>query len=454
MTRTLTDEHRQKLAEAAKRRYASSQTRKEQSERMKAVYVASPSLRKMHDATAIAKRSSSMKEKWQTEYRGKVLAARSTTEHRQLKSSQTKQQWQQSRDRLIESFKQSKRQHMTSENSKNLDNKEWLEEQNKTLTITEIANNLGCAQSTVSTAFKDHGIIPAVHRVDYMGGQNEIAEYIESLGLTVSRNNRKVIAPFEIDTYVETAKVGIEYHGSYWHSYDRPETHKEKSRHLFKSLACDAVGVRLIQVYDYEWQTKRDICKGIIANALGVTTKVMARSCDVCIPTPDEVTTFLRDNHIQGSVAYKIAVGLKQNGELIAVMTLGKSRFGSTWELLRLCTKVGVAIVGGAAKMWSHAQPLLPAGVVVKSYSNRRLFGGGVYKQLGFVEERTTLGYVYWQQGRVFSRLKFQKHRLPKMLATFDPLLTEAENMFANGYRRLWDAGQTAWLYTPTSAID
>ena len=39
------------------------------------------------------------------------------------------------------------------------------------------------------------------------------------------------------------------------------------------------------------------------------------------------------------------------------------------------------------------------------------------------------------------SRIQFQKHKLKDKLETFDPNITEWENMKANGYDRIWDCG-------------
>jgi len=48
---------------------------------------------------------------------------------------------------------------------------------------------------------------------------------------------------------------------------------------------------------------------------------------------------------------------------------------------------------------------------------------------------------------KVWSRNKFQKHKLEKQLDSFDPVKTEWENMKDNGYDRFWDCGNKVWLY-------
>jgi len=41
----------------------------------------------------------------------------------------------------------------------------------------------------------------------------------------------------------------------------------------------------------------------------------------------------------------------------------------------------------------------------------------------------------------LYSREKFQKHKLEKILTTYDKNLSESENMFKNKYLRIYDAG-------------
>ena len=40
-----------------------------------------------------------------------------------------------------------------------------------------------------------------------------------------------------------------------------------------------------------------------------------------------------------------------------------------------------------------------------------------------------------------------QKHKLPKLLEKFDVNKSEYENMKVNGWRRVWDSGNTKWVY-------
>ncbi len=66
-----------------------------------------------------------------------------------------------------------------------------------------------------------------------------------------------------------------------------------------------------------------------------------------------------------------------------------------------------------------------------------------MYYKLGF--KKISNGTPnYWYFGKEYlrlSRLKYQKHKLSKLINNFDPNKTEVENMKNNGYNRIFDCG-------------
>ena len=65
----------------------------------------------------------------------------------------------------------------------------------------------------------------------------------------VIHNDRTVLRPKELDIYIPELKIGIEYNGIYWHSFERSQN---KYMHRNKSIACKNLGVRLIHIYEFE----------------------------------------------------------------------------------------------------------------------------------------------------------------------------------------------------------
>lgn len=445
-------EHRQKLKDAALRRYQNPIERQIQSDRIKSLYHSTPSLHKMHGHEASKKRGKTLSTLWTTEHRVIETAKRISPEAVERSRAGAIRQWKTNRPALVESIRKAKRAHITKENQLLIENSDWLKEQNVTYTVTEISQRVGCAQSLVSNQFMKFGIIPKQHPISYTGGEQQVVDYLKSLGITnIIQRDRSVVAPLELDIYLPEFAVAIEYHGAYWHSYNHPESITEKRRHTIKDMVARANGIRLIQLWDYEWENQQDICKSIIRVALGKSISTGARLCELRQPTKLEVREFLQKNHIQGDRPYTLAVALYApiTNDMLMVMTFGKSRFRKcVWELLRFSTKLGYVIPGGAKRLWNAAIALIPTGTEIWSYSDKRLFTGKIYESLGFAWiHDTPPGYQYYLSGKPYSRMQFQKHKLATILPSFDITKTESENMFAAGYRRIWDAGQSVWSY-------
>lgn len=61
--------------------------------------------------------------------------------------------------------------------------------------------------------------------------------------------NKKILGNQELDIYIPSINLAIEYNGNYWHSF---EHNNDISYHLHKSLKCREKGIRLIHIYEFE----------------------------------------------------------------------------------------------------------------------------------------------------------------------------------------------------------
>jgi hypothetical protein len=259
-------------------------------------------------------------------------------------------------------------------------------------------------------------------------------------------NNRHIIHPFEIDIFIPELNLGIEYDGLYYHSERvRPNMYymlKEKVS-LIKSA-----NTRVIFINEQDWHDNMDICKSRICSALGKNKKIFARNCVVREISSVDSAKFINDNHMQGNVNASMRFGLFNNDSLVAVMTFAKPRFSTEdIEILRYCSLRNTNIIGGAGKLFAHLRANYKFNSVV-SYSDDRWGDGSLYKNLGFEKsESTGLSYFYFGKNKILSRYQCQKSKLPKLLDTFDQTKTEKENMQMNGYYRVWERGNTKWIF-------
>ncbi len=327
--------------------------------------------------------------------------------------------------------------------------REWLYDQHitKGLKMMEIAESLDVHQATVLRYLKYHNISVKYYSNSLM--EEDLVEWLKLSCDNVITNSRQIITPKELDVYLPDYKIAIEFDGIYWHSELQG---KDSNYHLKKTLACAEQGIRLIHVFENEWISKQDIVKSRLLSILNKNGKIYARKCEIRSLKHQEYTEFFEMTHIQGSVNASICYGLFYNNELVAAMSWSNSRFNANceYELLRFSNKLNTNVIGGASKLFAHfINNHSPSSII--SYSDIRWNTGNVYQQLGFeFQYNAKPNYFYFHSSdylTLCSRHQFQKHKLPNKLESFDSELTEWENMVQNGFDRIWDCGNSVWIW-------
>lgn len=262
----------------------------------------------------------------------------------------------------------------------------------------------------------------------------------------IVRNDRTLIGK-ELDIYIPDYKIAIECNGLYWHSELNGKT---SNYHIQKTKLCNENNIRLLHIWENDWNNKQPIVKSRLSSILGKNSTVYARKCVIKEVSATDSQQFLLKNHIQGKCASSIKLGLYENNELVSLMTFGKSRFTCKYdyELIRYCNKLGINVVGGASKLFKYfIKQYNPKNVV--SYSSIDFNTGEMYSHLGFRKIHSSCPAYYYTKNYLDleSRIKYQKHKLKKLLPNYDDSLSEWDNMKLNGYDRVWDCGNDVWLW-------
>lgn len=315
----------------------------------------------------------------------------------------------------------------------------------------EIAKSIEVTERTIYDHLKKNSIpLQKIKRSSY---ETEIQTWLESIGC-VPQLNKHLSNIGELDLYLPDNKLGIEFDGLYWHSYASKETSQQKYKHQRKQVLSYKQGINLLQIFEHEWLHQKPIWQSIIRSNIRQTqTKIRASKCvvdhDVSVR---EQRDFLEKNHLQGYCPCSHAVGLRFNGDLVAMMTFGKPRFSSgfDWEIIRLCSLLNTTVHGGASRMLKKFRENHLGSIM--TFHDTRHGSGNVYRKLGGTFERLTPpSYFYWKlndTSKFISRYQAQKHKLPKLLGSdYDPAKSESENMFGAGYRRLWTSGNTVFTW-------
>lgn len=295
----------------------------------------------------------------------------------------------------------------------------------------------------------DEGLTPCTHchpkNAPVSLEEAEVKAFVESLGLKVDHYDRDFLGAYGADIVVETAKTIIEYDGIYWHS----ELYKDSRYHLEKKLLAQDKGYRLIHIFSDEWVYNRPIVESRLRYLFGCAgmERVNARDCEVRELEPAVYREFLEDNHIQGSVNSKWALGLYNGERLVSVMTFGPSRFeDDTVELLRFCSDRSLSVPGAAGKLFSHFVKAHPEVTGMTSYADMRWStGDAFYTKLGFeLESMSEPGYFIVDGDVRRNRMNYQRH---KLAGPGDEGKTEHEITLERGLFRIYDCGQLKYRW-------
>jgi len=276
--------------------------------------------------------------------------------------------------------------------------------------------------------------------------ESEIKDLLKINGIEYIENNREILNGKEIDIYIPSHKLGIEFNGLYWHS----DIFKEKKYHINKTNECEKKDIQLIQIFEDEWLNKKTVVESILMSKLGIyENRYFARKCVIKEIESKKCSEFLVNNHLQGNVGAKVKIGLFYNNELVSVMTFGKKRVSmgnkviveGEYEMLRFCNKLNTQIIGGASKLFKYFLRVYKP-LHITTFADRRYSNGKLYLELGFKHSyNTEPNYFYFKKNNLVReyRFKYRKDILVKL--GFDPLKTEYQIMKENNYLKIFDSG-------------
>lgn len=286
---------------------------------------------------------------------------------------------------------------------------------------------------------------PNCRKRQYSAAEKELCEEIRSWGIDVEENVHLTGDSRTYDMYIPSKKIAIEYNGLYYHSDAiRPDT----DYHFKKCSDCLELGIELIQIWEDDYNTKRDIVLRLLKSKLGVSDlrKVNARDCSAFIPQKDEIKPFLEENHIQGYVSGSKYIGLyTKEDELVALMVLEWHKDTNELLIKRYVTSCNVR--GGFSKILSLLKDEYPEATGVYTFSDNTISFGDLYKSNGF----RSVAFIEPDYSYLVNNVRVHKFNYRKSRFASDPNLyyeegmTEAELAYANGIPRVYDAGKIRW---------
>ena len=305
-----------------------------------------------------------------------------------------------------------------------------------------------CSYDILRKKLKEFNINYKMHNQSY--AELYLYDYISNVS-NVIQNDRNLFN-IEIDLIIEDKNFGIEYDGLMFHSFGKSNSsmfnNSDKidiNYHKNKTDILEKNNFQLFHIFENEWKTKQNIWLSMINNKLGIyNSKIFARKCIIKEISSFDANKFIFENHIQGIRQAKVKLGLFYNNELVSVMTFGAPNNDKNYEyeLIRFCNKLNTIVTGAASRLLKYFETNYKPKSLV-TYANRRWSQGNLYNKIGFnYSHISEPNFYYFNKTNIlYSRQKFQKFKLEKLLDKYDSNLSARENMFNNGYRIIYDSG-------------
>lgn len=278
--------------------------------------------------------------------------------------------------------------------------------------------------------------------------EKDLFDFVKNLCPDAISNYRQHYHDKELDIYIPSKKIGIEYNGLYWHSenvllYNNKSAKSDYEKYqYFKKQNIQVIGI-----FSDEWNTQQEIVKSRLKNILGHTAgKIFARCCEIKNVSTKDASAFCQQNHIMGRGRSNVRLGLYYNDTLVSIMTFvnnNLSRKSNIWEINRFASVKDTIIVGGASKLFKKFLEIINPSSVL-SYADNRWSNGNLYKSLGF-EKKSNGVPNYWY---FLPNLESRIHRFNlRKNVNDDQNLTESENRQRQGYLKIWDFGSSKWVW-------
>lgn len=273
-------------------------------------------------------------------------------------------------------------------------------------------------------------------------GELQVLSFIRDFAPDITKNIGILPNNMELDGYSEKFNIAIEYCGLYWHC----EIHKKPFYHKYKHDQCEDRGIKLITIFEDEWNFRNKQVKNFIKSSFGIfDRRIYARDCQFVEIDIDSAINFCADNHIQGaSQSNKRAFGLLHENQLVAVITYGHHhRYGKNNILNRLCFIDGIQIIGGASKIIKNSINQIDGQVI--TWSDNRWSSGEIYKKSGFtLDGNVNLDYSY---ANISKGIRLSKQSQQKRLTGCPKEIKEYQWANQHGLYRIWDCGKKRWKY-------
>lgn len=249
---------------------------------------------------------------------------------------------------------------------------------------------------------------------------------MEFPNIPIYGSDRAVLCGRELDIYIPSKNLAIEYNGLYFHN----SSSKDMNYHINKTIMCNRKGIRLISLFSDEWEQKKGLCIDLIRKAMGSYIEVKnfyVRELEL-----NEAIRFFNSTSLLGyDRDTSISVGCFAEDKLISAIGIKKEN--EVWTITRYAEMSGIRPKEGILRMVEFLEEEYSIEELMLIL-DRRLYEPGMFVQLGFELKEYTRPNI--------SYTKDFKSRITEK----DCKINE-ETLEENGYLKVFDCGYIKLIY-------
>lgn len=272
--------------------------------------------------------------------------------------------------------------------------------------------------------------------------EENIRKIIEDMGFATTRGK---IGRKEIDIYIPTVKLGIEYNGLYWHGAAR---NKDKLKHFKKMKMCRERDIELITIFENDWKQSNKKVVELIKRKLGLNRR-SKNTKKFCVLEIDRkcAIDFLEKHSIHRKKGGSLFFGLFFKEKLKGVISVSKTK--NTLNINDISVLAEVGERNGYGKLIGFVEEYGVKNKINKitTFSENKWGEGFVYEKLGFNLEREygpRYGYCE-KKDNIIDKTMCQKKDLLKKGAVGS--MEDSESALAKTLKlyRIYDCGSKKW---------
>jgi len=259
------------------------------------------------------------------------------------------------------------------------------------------------------------------------------------------RNRRDLIKPLELDDFISDKRVAFELDGLYTHC----DLNKKNGYHQMKTKMCRSTGIRLIHIFEDEWNDKCAICESYIKTALGLNKKADASRLGIRKLTVEGFERFASENCIDlpNRKRPDACYGLYDGDDLVYAAGF-RHTWANKYEIERPCSLLNFDIEGGLdVVLGAFVSEFSPSYVSLNA--DRRWFDEtSVHTKAMRLSSRLKSGFYYVNYGydRRY-RPETVTSELLSGLKRYDENATLEENIKLCKFAKIYDCGQLVYTW-------